>query len=70
VKVVSNDEIGVLGDATNEMIQGLIERERIQQFLNLAQEVQKDLLPKTNLKMDGFDLAGKSVYCDETGGDL
>ena len=27
VKVVSNDEIGVLGDATNEMIQGLRERE-------------------------------------------
>jgi phosphoserine phosphatase RsbU/P len=69
VKVVSNDEIGVLGDATNEMIQGLIERERIQQSLNLAKEVQADLLPKTNLKMDGFDLAGKSIYCDETGGD-
>jgi serine phosphatase RsbU (regulator of sigma subunit) len=69
VKVVSNDEIGVLGDATNEMIQGLIERERIQQSLNLAKEVQQNLLPKTNLKIDGFDIAGKSVYCDETGGD-
>jgi serine phosphatase RsbU (regulator of sigma subunit) len=69
VKVVSNDEIGVLGDATNEMIQGLIERERIQQSLNLAKEVQQNLLPKANLKIDGFDIAGKSVYCDETGGD-
>jgi methyl-accepting chemotaxis protein len=28
VKVVSNDEIGVLGDAINEMAKGLIERER------------------------------------------
>ena len=69
VKVVSNDEIGVLGDATNEMIQGLIERERIQQSLNLAKEVQQNLLPKTNLKIDGLDIAGKSIYCDETGGD-
>lgn len=69
VKVVSNDEIGVLGDATNEMIEGLIERERIQQSLNLAMEVQQNLLPKTNLKINGIDIAGKSVYCDETGGD-
>jgi sigma-B regulation protein RsbU (phosphoserine phosphatase) len=32
-------------------------------------EVQQNLLPKGNLKIDGFDIAGKSVYCDETGGD-
>jgi serine phosphatase RsbU (regulator of sigma subunit) len=69
VKVVSNDEIGVLGDATNDMIQGLIEREQMRQSLNLAKEVQQNLLPKSNLKVNGFDIAGKSVYCDETGGD-
>ncbi len=69
VKVVSNDEIGVLGDATNEMIQGLIEREKMRQSLNLAKEVQQNLLPKNNLKVNGFDIAGKSIYCDETGGD-
>jgi sigma-B regulation protein RsbU (phosphoserine phosphatase) len=69
VKVVSNDEIGVLGDAINEMTKGLIERERMQQSLNLAKEVQQNLLPKKNLNVKGFDLAGKSVYCDETGGD-
>jgi hypothetical protein len=32
-------------------------------------EVQQNLLPKSNLKVNGFDIAGKSVYCDETGGD-
>ncbi len=68
-KVVSNDEIGVLGDAINEMTKGLIEREKMQQSLNLAKEVQQNLLPKSNLKVNGFDIAGKSVYCDETGGD-
>jgi sigma-B regulation protein RsbU (phosphoserine phosphatase) len=68
-KVVSNDEIGVLGDAINEMAEGLIEREKMQFSLNLAKEVQQNLLPKTNLKIDGFDIAGKSIYCDETGGD-
>ncbi len=69
VEVVSNDEIGVLGDTTNEMIRGLIEREKMQQSLNLAKEVQQNLLPKSNLKVNGFDIAGRSIYCDETGGD-
>ena len=69
VQVFSNDEIGYTGDAINEMTKGLIERERMQQSLNLAKEVQQNLLPKDNLKVNGFDIAGKSVYCDETGGD-
>jgi sigma-B regulation protein RsbU (phosphoserine phosphatase) len=41
----------------------------MRQSLNLAKEVQQNLLPKKNLKVNGFDIAGKSVYCDETGGD-
>jgi sigma-B regulation protein RsbU (phosphoserine phosphatase) len=69
VQVFSNDEIGYTGDAINEMAKGLIEREKMQQSLNLAKEVQQNLLPKSNLKVDGLDIAGKSVYCDETGGD-
>lgn len=69
VQVVSNDEIGYTGDAINEMIKGLIEREKIQQSLDLAREIQQTLLPRGTLKIDGFDIAGKSVYCDETGGD-
>ena len=69
VQVFSNDEIGYTGDSINEMTKGLIERERMQQSLNLAKEVQQNLLPKSNLKVNGFDIAGKSVYCDETGGD-
>jgi sigma-B regulation protein RsbU (phosphoserine phosphatase) len=69
VQVFSNDEIGYTGDAINEMTRGLIERERMQQSLNLAKEVQQNLLPKNDLKVNGFDIAGKSVYCDETGGD-
>jgi sigma-B regulation protein RsbU (phosphoserine phosphatase) len=69
VQVFSNDEIGYTADAINEMTKGLIEREKMQQSLNLAKEVQQRLLPKSNLKINGFDIAGKSVYCDETGGD-
>jgi len=69
VPVTSNDEIGYTGDVINEMTDGLIERERMQQSLNLAREIQQNLLPKSNLKVKGFDIAGKSIYCDETGGD-
>jgi sigma-B regulation protein RsbU (phosphoserine phosphatase) len=63
------DEVGQLAQAFTRMAAGLQERERMQQSLNLAKEVQQNLLPKSNLKVNGFDIAGKSVYCDETGGD-
>jgi sigma-B regulation protein RsbU (phosphoserine phosphatase) len=69
VRVVSNDELGVLGDGFNEMTEGLIERDQIRQSLYLAKEVQQTLLPRENPKVDGLDIAATIVYCDETGGD-
>jgi sigma-B regulation protein RsbU (phosphoserine phosphatase) len=69
VRVVSNDELGVLGDGLNEMTDGLIERDQIRQSLYLAEEVQQTLLPRKNPKVDGLDIAATIVYCDETGGD-
>lgn len=45
------------------------EHQRVRQALSLAMEVQQNLLPKTNPQIDGLDIAGKSIYCDETGGD-
>ncbi|MEJ2730241.1 MAG: SpoIIE family protein phosphatase [Deltaproteobacteria bacterium] len=69
VRVVSNDELGVLGDGFNEMTEGLIERDQIRQALHLAEEVQQTLLPRNDPKVDGLDIAATIVYCDETGGD-
>ena len=69
VRVTSNDEIGYTGDVINEMTQGLIERDRIKQSLALAKEIQQNLIPKETLKIEGLDVAGKILYCDETGGD-
>lgn len=37
--------------------------------LELAGEVQKNLLPQKNLRFNGLDIAGKSVPCEEIGGD-
>lgn len=69
VQVTSNDEIGYTGDTINEMTRGLLERDRIQQSLYMAKEIQQNLVPRKNVKINGLDMAGRSVYCDETGGD-
>ena len=54
----------------NLAIQALAaQRDRLQQSLDLAMEIQQSLLPKRNPILEGLDIAGKSVYCDETGGD-
>jgi serine phosphatase RsbU (regulator of sigma subunit) len=34
-----------------------------------ANAVQQKLLPKSDPRVDGFDIAGRSIWCDETGGD-
>jgi sigma-B regulation protein RsbU (phosphoserine phosphatase) len=69
VQVTSNDEIGYTGDVINEMTDGLLERERMRQSLNLAKEVQQHLMPTSVPQLNGLDLAGTSIYCEETGGD-
>jgi sigma-B regulation protein RsbU (phosphoserine phosphatase) len=43
--------------------------ERMIADLNVAQEVQQNLLPRTPPKDECCDIAGASLYCDETGGD-
>ena len=69
VIISRNDELGDLGLAFNQMAEGLKERHLMRQSLELAMEIQQNLLPKDNPKVMGLDIAGKSVYCDETGGD-
>jgi sigma-B regulation protein RsbU (phosphoserine phosphatase) len=69
VQVTTNDEIGYTGDVINEMTEGLKERERLQQSLDIAMEVQQNLLPGQDPEIEGLDIAGTSIYCEETGGD-
>jgi sigma-B regulation protein RsbU (phosphoserine phosphatase) len=69
VRVVSNDEVGYAGDVINQMTGGLQDRERLRRSLELAMAVQQRLLPAADPVVSGLDIAGKSVYCDETGGD-
>jgi sigma-B regulation protein RsbU (phosphoserine phosphatase) len=69
VRVTSNDEIGYTGDVINEMTEGLKERDRIRRSLGIAKEVQQHLLPAVAPTIQGLDIAGQSIYCEETGGD-
>ncbi len=69
VRVTSNDEIGYTGDVINEMTEGLKERKHLRQSLDLAMEVQQNLMPKADPQVPGLDIAGTSIYCEETGGD-
>jgi sigma-B regulation protein RsbU (phosphoserine phosphatase) len=69
VAVRSNDEIGYVGDVINEMTVGLREREKMRQSLELVREVQQNLLPRVAPQPMGLDIAGRSLYCDQTGED-
>ncbi|MCP4671125.1 MAG: PP2C family protein-serine/threonine phosphatase [Desulfobacula sp.] len=68
-KVIDNNELGELSQHFNQMTIGLKERYEIMQSLAIAKEVQQNLLPHEVPAIDGLDIAGKSVYCDQTGGD-
>jgi sigma-B regulation protein RsbU (phosphoserine phosphatase) len=58
-----------MGDGMNAMAEGLIERDRLRRGLYLAQEIQQALLPQTCPILNCLDVAARSLYCDETGGD-
>lgn len=69
VPVATNDEFGVIAGHTNTMIKGLRHRIELITALELAEEVQQNLLPQEPPSLPGLDIAGTSIYCNETGGD-
>ena len=69
IAVTSRDEVGELTASFNAMAHQLEERMRLKESLDLAREVQQNLLPQQSLNFYGLDIAGKSLYCDDTGGD-
>jgi len=69
LKAPMKDERTQLVQAFNEMVPKIEEHMRMSYALGLAQEVQQSLLPQRDPALAGFDIAGASIYCDETGGD-
>lgn len=64
-----DDEIGQLADSFNTMVPELQHSVTLQQSMAIAREVQQSLLPAEDPKLARLDVAGRSKYCDSTGGD-
>ena len=65
----TGDERDLVVQAFNEIGPKLEDHLRLHQSMDLAMKVQQKLLPGKNPQIPGLDIAGKSIYCDETGGD-
>lgn len=64
-----NDERDLIVTTFNQIIPRLRDHLRMSQTLGLAKDVQQSLLPSDDPQLRGFDIAGASLYCEETGGD-
>lgn len=69
VPIATHDEFGLIAGHTNDMIDGLRHRFELVTSLKLAEEVQQNLLPNRSPYIEGLDISGTSIYCDQTGGD-
>jgi serine phosphatase RsbU (regulator of sigma subunit) len=58
-----------LSATLNQMIGDLKDGLRVRHSLDVAMQVQQQLLPRAAPEVWGLDVAGHSTYCDETGGD-
>jgi serine phosphatase RsbU (regulator of sigma subunit) len=69
VSVRGHDEIAQLASGFNAMVPRLRQSMELRQSLAVAMEVQQSLLPSAPPTIAELELAGRSRYCDETGGD-
>lgn len=70
VPVVTNDEFALIAGHTNVMIDHLVERERMSRGLELARQIQANLLPRNPPLLAGVAVDGKTLFSDEAGGDF
>ena len=70
VPVTTSDELGVIAGHINTMVGALREGVRMREGLLIAGEVQQHFLPDRQPHFPGLDIAGISLFSDETGGDF
>lgn len=76
VEVKTKDEVGLLSQTFNTMAEqleistkALVYKERVAKELELAVQIQKNLLPKDKLVLPTLDIAGGLIPASEVGGD-
>lgn len=69
VEPKGGDEIARLGEVFNQVGPRLKEQVELARAMQVAVEVQDSLLPSAPPEVEGLELAGRSFYCDATGGD-
>ena len=52
-----------------QLVQHYVEKQKMQQSLEIARHIQLSLLPDEAPNVEGFDIAGWTHPCDQTGGD-
>jgi phosphoserine phosphatase RsbU/P len=65
----TGDERDTLINAFNDIVPRLEAHWNLSQSMELARQIQRNLLPAQTPQLPGLDLAGDSHYCDATGGD-
>jgi serine phosphatase RsbU (regulator of sigma subunit) len=75
--VKSQDEVGELAGSVNKMAEDLtkaveakVYKSRVEKELELAKQIQENLLPKSVPDIKGLDLAGTVIPATEIGGDV
>ena len=69
LSITTRDEVSELTQSFNKMSGQLKQRLEMKEAINIAREVQQNLLPSDSFLAEGIEAAGMSLYCDETGGD-
>ena len=72
IKKIDSDAINTVVNtarSVTRLIDLAIGNNRMLSALELAEEVQQNLLPKEVPAIKGLDIAAKSIYCNKTGGD-
>lgn len=67
--IIATDEVGELTGSFNKMTSQLQQRLVLQEAMDIAREVQQNLLPLEVFSKGRITAGGICLYCDETGGD-
>ena len=67
VSIASGDEFGSMGRIFNAIGPQLKEHYRMRRSLEVAEEIQQNLLPESPPELAGLDIYGTTLFSDETG---